>query len=141
MNHCGVANFPRNAREVVKSKPSMRSIVAVLALIIALAPALAAFAGAALHEECGSAASSAMQDADMHAAHAMHDPAALPEFEDSCACGCDCGPAHGCLTASAAAPVTAGQTVAPAGEPAPAKACQAFSTRGETPLYRPPISR
>jgi len=127
---------------VVESKSHMRSTAAVLALIIALAPAFNAAAGDVLHAACGSAPSVPVTDpgADSHAAHAgTHDSTASQRL--ACECGCNCGPGHGCTATSVAAPAMSGTVLLVTGVLAPAASFDALSSRVDPPLYRPPITR
>jgi hypothetical protein len=133
---------------VVESKSHMRSTAAVLALIIALAPAFNAAAGDVLHTACGSAPSAPSAPvtdpgADSHAAHAAHagthDSTASKRLP--CECGCNCGPGHGCTATSVAAPALSGTILLVAGVLAPAASFDALSSRIDPPLYRPPITR
>lgn len=125
---------------VLESKLLMRTLAAILALTVALAPAFNATARDSLHAGCGSASPAQLSDpgADSHAGHVATHDSPVPA-QSPCDCGCDCGPSHGCLTASAVAPETADPTGVAPGHSVPDQAFKPLSSRGDTPLYRPPI--
>ncbi|MGH8496988.1 MAG: hypothetical protein ACREVN_12725 [Gammaproteobacteria bacterium] len=120
----------------------MRSILATLTLVIALAPSVEALTGGPSYGGCDPTSARTAHDmTDTHANHHTAADAPMPETQDHCGCGCDCGPAHGCTAASTAAPAAAGTALLFADALAPAAAFRPFSSRFDTPLYRPPISR